>query len=213
MLMPLHALLLLLPHTMLLQDVCRVAAQSMQPSTSCSIQSSTAEKACASCTVLLSGLLPGANRALLKSPAAPSAPKGPDTLLLRLAPLILLALLNAVPLASPASAALLPAAAAGTAELLPKAADAALVPFGVDAAADAACAIHAVCCRQKQMASAEKLRSRAKGWGSRRGSATQMLLMTACRSFCKQQGCKQQGYLQKQGAAQGRSNNGSSKDS
>jgi hypothetical protein len=48
----------------------------------------------------------------------------------------------------------------------------------------AAGAIHAVCCRQKQMASAEKLRSRAKGRCSSRGSAIQMLLMTACRSFC-----------------------------
>jgi hypothetical protein len=48
----------------------------------------------------------------------------------------------------------------------------------------AADAIHAVCCRQKHMASAEKLRSSAKGRGSSRGSVIQMLLMTACRSFC-----------------------------
>lgn len=83
-----------------------------------------------------------------------------------------------MPLASPASAwVLLPAAAAAVL----------LLAAGVLLPPDPAAlvAIQAVCCRQKHMASAEKLRSRAKGRDSRRGRAIQMLFMTACRSFCR----------------------------
>lgn len=166
----------------------RVVWQSAQPATSCSIQSSTAAKAAASCTMLLSDLLPGAYSALLRGPAlSPSAPWGPDTPLLpTLAPLMLLARctrpssrLSPVPLASPASAPTPPAAPllAAVARLL-----AALLP-APPAAADGG-AIHAVCCRQKQMASALKLWSSTNGRCSSRGSVIQMLLMTACRSFC-----------------------------
>jgi hypothetical protein len=51
----LSSFVLLLPP----QHTCLLAWQSAQPTTSCSIHVSTAEKACASCATALSALLPG----------------------------------------------------------------------------------------------------------------------------------------------------------
>lgn len=125
--------------------------------------------------MLLSVLLLGANSALLPE-ATPSRHCGVSVLLLlpMLAPLMLLERCMAVPLASPCSVVWLLAAGL----TLPGIVGMLLLLLFVGTGDN-----HAVCCRQKQMASALKLRSSTKGRCSSLGSATHMLLITACRSF------------------------------